>query len=85
MVTDGSVMSKGIAATLYIHWDEKLLQAVFFFSAKLRKHQVTWLPCEIEALDIGAAIRHFSPTLYSLLAKPRSSPTADIVFKYTRS
>ena len=34
IVTDGSVMSKGIAATLYIHWDEKLLQAVFFFQRK---------------------------------------------------
>ena len=28
---------------------------------KLRKHQVTWLPCEIEALSIAAAIKHFSP------------------------
>ena len=32
-----------------------------FFSAKLRKHQVTWLPCEIEALCIAAAVKHFSP------------------------
>jgi hypothetical protein len=32
-----------------------------FFSAKLRKHQVTWLPCEIEALSIGAAVKQFSP------------------------
>jgi hypothetical protein len=32
-----------------------------FFNAKLRKHQVTWLPCEIEALSIGAAVRHFAP------------------------
>ena len=29
-----------------------------FFSAKLRKHQVTWLPCEIEALSITAAVKH---------------------------
>ena len=32
-----------------------------FFSAKLRKHQVTWLPCEIEELSIAAAVKHFSP------------------------
>ena len=32
-----------------------------FFSAKLRKHQVNWLPCEIEALGIAAAVKHFSP------------------------
>ena len=32
-----------------------------FFSAKLRKHQVTWLPCEVEALSIAASIKHFSP------------------------
>ena len=38
---------------------------VFFgrqsISAKLREHQVTWLPCEIEALSIAAAIKQFSP------------------------
>ena len=33
---------------------------VGFFNAKLCKHQVTWLPCEIEALCIGAAIRHLT-------------------------
>jgi hypothetical protein len=27
----------------------------------LRKHQVTWLPCEIEALGISAAIKQFAP------------------------
>ena len=32
-----------------------------FFSAKLRKHQVTWLPCEVEALCNAAAVKHFSP------------------------
>ncbi|CAC5371049.1 unnamed protein product [Mytilus coruscus] len=29
--------------------------------AKLRKHQVLWLPCEIEALSIAASVKHFSP------------------------
>ena len=60
IVTDGSVKNRGIAATLYAHRNGSLLLAGFF-SAKLRKHQVTWLPCEIEALAIGAAIRHFAP------------------------
>lgn len=32
-----------------------------FFSAKLRKHQITWLPCEIEAVSIAAAVKHFNP------------------------
>ena len=60
IVTDGAVKNRGIAATLYVHRTEKLLLAGFF-SAKLRKHHVTWLPCEIEALAIGASIRHFAP------------------------
>ena len=60
IVTGGSVKNRGVAATLYKHRNGKLLLAGFF-SAKLRKHQVTWLPCEIEALGIGAAIRHFAP------------------------
>lgn len=60
IVTDGSVTKHGIGATLYVSRDKKLLLAGFF-SAKLRKHQVTWLPCEIEALCIAAAIKHFSP------------------------
>ena len=25
------------------------------------KHQVTWLPCEVEALSIAASVKHFSP------------------------
>ena len=60
IVTDGSVTKHGIGATLYITRNEKLHLAGFF-SAKLRKHQISWLPCEIEALSIAAAIKHFSP------------------------
>ena len=60
IVTDGSVKNRGIAATLYVLRNESLLLAGFF-SVKLRKHQVSWLPCELEALAIGAAIRHFAP------------------------
>ena len=60
IVTDGSVKNSGIAATLYIMRQGKLVLAGFF-SAKLRSHQLLWLPCEIEALAIAAAIKHFSP------------------------
>ena len=60
IVTDGSVKQRGIGSTLYITRDNKLRLAGFY-SAKLRKHQVTWLPCEIEALGIAAAVKHFSP------------------------
>ena len=45
---------------MYVSRENKLL-FVGFFSAKLRKHQVTWLPCKIEALSIAVAIKHFGP------------------------
>ena len=70
IVTDGSVKNRGITATLYVHRNGSLLLAGFF-SAKLRKHQVTWLPCAIEALAIGAAIRHFAP--YIIIQPPHTT------------
>ena len=36
------------------------LKLARFFSAKLRGRQIDWLPCEIEALSIAAAVKHFS-------------------------
>ena len=57
--TDGSATKHGIGATLYVHC-EGILMLAGFFSAKLRKHQVSWLPCEIEALSIAASVKHFS-------------------------
>ena len=60
IVTDGSVKNNGIGATLYVLRKDTLLLAGFF-NAKLRKHQVTWLPCEVEALCIGTAVKHFAP------------------------
>ena len=60
IVTDASVKEKGIAATLYILHDGKTSIAGFY-SAKLKKHQQGWLPCELEALSIGAAVKHFAP------------------------
>ncbi|KAK2183670.1 hypothetical protein NP493_300g00016 [Ridgeia piscesae] len=43
--------------TLYVRRSDK----AGVFNAILRKHQVTWLPCEVAALSIGAAIKHFAP------------------------
>ena len=60
VVTDASVKQRGIGATLYVLRDDDLLLAGFF-NAKLRKHQVAWLPCELEALCIASALKHFSP------------------------
>ena len=34
-----------------------------FFSTKLRGSQLTWLPCEVEALAIPFTTKHFSPYL----------------------
>jgi hypothetical protein len=62
IVTDGAVRKPGIGATLYVTRDQKLLLAGFF-SAKLRSTQPSWLPCEVEALSIAAAIKHYSPYL----------------------
>ena len=45
---------------LYVTRGNKLHLAGFF-SAKLRGSQVSWLPCEIEALSIATATKHFSP------------------------
>ena len=60
IVTDGAVRKPGIGSTLYVTRDNKLRLAGFF-SAKLRGSQATWLPCEVEALSIAAATKHFSP------------------------
>lgn len=60
LVTDASTKSRGIGATLYLRRQNDLVLAGFF-NAKLKQHQVTWLPCEIEALSISCAVSHFTP------------------------
>ena len=60
IVTDAAVKCNGIGATMYCLRNGDLKLAGFF-NAKLKKHQTVWLPCELEALCIGAAVRHFSP------------------------
>ena len=62
IVTDGSVKLRGLGSTLYVsRGSENEIKVAGFYSAKPKKHQVTWLPCEIEALGIAGAISHFSP------------------------
>ena len=60
IITDLAVKTPGIGATLYVTRNNKL-QLSGFFRAKPRGREVTWLPCEIEALSIAAATKHFSP------------------------
>ncbi|KAK3714880.1 hypothetical protein QZH41_001881 [Actinostola sp. cb2023] len=60
IVTDGAVRKPGIGATMYVTRGGKLHLAGFF-SAKLRAPQISWLPCEVEALSIAVATKHFSP------------------------
>lgn len=62
IVTDGALRKYGLSATLYVERNRKPILAGFF-SAKLRPNQRQWLPCEIEALSIAAAIKHYSPYL----------------------
>ena len=68
IVTDGALRNPGIGVTLYVTRNDKLRLAGFF-SAKLRGSQVTWLPCEVEALAIAVATKHFSPYLIQSLHK----------------
>ena len=51
---------QAIGATMFIQRGKtKLISR--FFSAKLSKTQINWTPCEIEALAIKCALKHFSP------------------------
>ena len=47
-------------ATLHIKREGRI-QASGYFSAKVKSHKGRWLPCEIEALAISSAIKHFAP------------------------
>ena len=60
IVTDGAMQPQGLGSTLYVTRENKLHLAGHF-SAKLRRQQNGWIPCEIEALCIAASIKHFSP------------------------
>ena len=74
IVTDGAFRNPGLGATMYITRSGKPHLAGFF-SAKLRDRQSTWLPCEVEALSIAAAIKHFSP--YIIQSKQKACVLTD--------
>ena len=59
---------------LYVTRQDHLLLAGFL-SSKLGKHQVTWLPCEVEALSIAVAVKHFSP--FTIQSKHRACVLTD--------
>ena len=60
IITDAC--NTGIGAALYaVRKGEDLLAGNF--SARLKKHQASWLPCEIESLAITAAVNHFAPSI----------------------
>lgn len=61
IITDGALRNHGDGATLYVSREDNKLRLSGFFSAKLRKCQVSWLPCEIEALSVGTSVKHYSP------------------------
>lgn len=60
ITTDGSPVNNGLGATLFIDRNGKRLTSEFY-SFKLKPHQQKWLPCEVEALAISAAVVHFGP------------------------
>ena len=75
IVTDGAVKNYGLGATLYITRGNSKPQLAGFFSTKLRKRQPTWIPCEVEALCIAAAIKHYSP--YIIQSSEQASVLTD--------
>ena len=75
IVTDGAVRDPGIGATMYVTRETGKPKLAGFFSAKLKKHQPTWLPCEIEALSIATAVKHYGP--YITQSKHRTSVLTD--------
>ena len=57
---DASPVNKGLGATLFLYRDKKKPLAQCY-SFKLKQHQLTWFPCELEGLAIAAGVNHFAP------------------------
>ena len=70
IVTDASVKSRGLAATMYVRRDDAVLLSGFY-NVKLRGSERHWMPCELEALCIAAAVKHFSPYLVQSHHRPQ--------------
>ena len=60
IITDAALRCSGIGSALYVLRNNKRRLAGYF-NAKRSGHQVSWLPCEVEALSIGSSIKHFGP------------------------
>jgi hypothetical protein len=76
IVTDASVKCAGLGATMYVmDPTNNELKLAGFFNAKLKKNQITWLPCEVEALCIGVAVSHFAP--YIVQSKEQTNLLTD--------
>lgn len=58
IVTDASNTGLGAAMFVLRGGEPKIAG---FFSSRYKKHQMTWMPCETEALSISAAVTHFAP------------------------
>ncbi len=78
--TDASLRHQGLAATLCIKRNDNLLFSGFF-NAQLKNPQLTWLPWEIEALSITAAVKHFSP----FIIQSHLRQTVDPAFRLSTS
>ena len=87
IITDASAYPGGIGATLYAIRGGKPHLAGFY-NTKLPEFQSRWLPCELEAVAIAAAINHFSPLIIQSELKPQiltdSKPCCDAAEKLKR-
>ena len=60
IITDAAAISAGLAASLFVIRESKPSLAGLF-NARKTSSQAGWLACELEALGIAAAVKHFSP------------------------
>ena len=88
ILSDGAQKTPGIGSTLFVTHQDGKRSVAGYYSAKLRKRQLDWLPCEIEALAISASISHFSP--YIVQSRHRttiltdSKPCVDAIRKLSK-
>ena len=61
LISDGCNSLPAVGATLFVKREN--LRVAGYFSAKINKFQVPWLPCEIEALGINLAITAFAQVI----------------------
>ena len=59
LISDGCNSLPAVGATLFVKRNDNL-RIGGYFSAKIHKYQIPWLPCEIEALGINLAINSFA-------------------------